>query len=109
MKKLIGKYIKKSIKAIRKAYNQLVSFCRVSNYQNKKIIEILANAKHEQMYVFSIKAGFKQFLREFQKLIRKTIKQLKSKPKSNPKQKVSKVNYIDNSFIADTKIGGSND
>lgn len=108
--KLISKWIKKSIKAIRRAYKKLVSFCRVSNYQNKKIIEILANSKHEQMYVFSIKAGFKQFLSEFQKLIRKAIKQLKSKPKAKPKQKASKIQYIPDSFVADSqKIGGTND
>ena len=111
---MISDYIKKSFKTISKAYRQAASFCRVSNYQNKKIIEISANSKHEQMYVFSIKAGFKQFLRKFQKLIRKVIKQLKSKPKAKPKQKASKINYIPDTFSAnsqtqDLKIGGTND
>ena len=95
---MISKYIKKSFKAITRAYKALVSFSRVSNYQNKKIIEIWANSKHEQMYVFSIKAGFKQFLREFQKLIRKTIKQLKSKSKAKPEQKTSKISGIESKF-----------
>lgn len=111
---MIIKYIRKSFKAITRAYKKLVSFCRVSNYQNKKIIEILGNSKHEQMYAFSIKAGFKQFLKEFQKLIRKAIKQLKSKSKAKPKQKTSKINYIPDTFSAnsqtqDLKIGGTND
>ena len=92
---MISKWIKKSFKAIRKAYKRLKSFCGVSNYQNKKIIEILGNSKHEQMYVFSIKAGFKQFLKEFQKFFRKAIKQLKSKPKTKPKQKTSKISGIE--------------
>lgn len=110
---MISRCIKNLIKTISKAYRQVVSFLRVSGHQNKKIIKIWANSKHEQMYVFSIKAGFKQFLKEFQKLIRKAIKQLKSKPKAKPKQKTSKINYIPDTFSAnsqqDLKIGGTND